>query len=114
MSVLPPRRGGNSDYLADGMLPQEYEPDFIAVIPLMTNCTMDGQLRSQHPSYQTILAREGSLMAFIFGIPIAIITFPLVYVIAAAIANDGACDATAGHIPVVRALEQLVLLCWLV
>lgn len=26
MSAMPPRRGGNADYLADGMLPQEYEP----------------------------------------------------------------------------------------
>lgn len=29
MSAMPPRRGGNADYLADGMLPHEYELDFI-------------------------------------------------------------------------------------
>lgn len=46
-------------------------------------------------------------MAAIFAIPVGI----TLYVIAAAIANDGACDATTGHIPVVRVLEQLLLLC---
>lgn len=48
------------------------------------------------------------------GISLLITAGVSVSLLTAATVNDGACAAVAGHIPVVRAVEQFLMLCWLV
>lgn len=48
------------------------------------------------------------------GISILITAGVSVSLLTAATVNDPACAAVAGHIPIVRAVEQFLMLCWLV
>lgn len=53
-------------------------------------------------------------MANIIGIPLMVLVVLSISVLAAATVNDGACAAVAAHPTVIRAIEQFLMLCWLV
>lgn len=53
-------------------------------------------------------------MANIISIPILITLAVAVLVLGTAMVNDPACAAVATHPTVIRAIEQFLMLCWLV
>lgn len=50
----------------------------------------------------------------VIGIPILVVGMVLVWVLAGATVNDGACAFVTTHPPIVRVVEQFLMLCWLV
>ena len=53
-------------------------------------------------------------MANIIGVSFFTLAMFVAWFLAAVMANDGACTFVTTHPPVVRVVEQFLMLCWLV